>query len=390
MPTIHPTSALPGPAQYPAILLLIFAACISTTAAVRFASPGFAPSEMDDQGRLAEDWGLLQIALSESGAGANTKPSVTSILLDGVIPAAQARSQHGPLALTLTAFRSPIWPAGVDVLTADIEETGGAPARARLALRLPDNVRVGARTVALGARTVVALPAGTRASQATREWGWSDDAVSNPRWARPAADCDPAFQNIRAGMGGVPILYAFKIEPKSSLTVVLGFCESHWAQSGQRPMVCRVEGAPPQEVDPIARWGQHRPGALVFPARDANGDGKLDVAVLPQLGAPDQNPILNVIWLFPPTASLNLDQVIAGRLNGVAIRRVDAGGKEDQCLYAGGTVDYSVALPARGKATFTFLVACQGASAPLPDQSEWTLEKLRAAARGVWQDWREP
>ena len=44
-------------------------------------------------------------------------------------------------------------------------------------------------------------------------------------------------------MGGVPILYHFKVEPKAEVNVVLGFCESHWAQSGQRPVICQVEGA---------------------------------------------------------------------------------------------------------------------------------------------------
>lgn len=368
------------------ILLLALTAVSSVPAAVTFTSPGLAPSRMDDQGRLVEDWGPVELALA--GAQPDAPPRVTSVQLDGVIPAAQSRAQWGAVALTLTAFRGPTWPAGVDVLVAELEETRGAPVAAQLAVRLPDNVRVGARTAALGARTVVALPAGVRASQSTREWGWSDDAVALPKWARPGVECDPAFQNVRAGMGGVPIQYLFKVEPRSSANVVLGFCESHWAQAGQRPVVAQVEGAPPQEIDPVAGWGQHRPGALLFPARDANGDGTLEIAVLPKLGAPDQNPILNAIWLFPPGGSVNLDQVIAGRLNGVAVRRVDVGGDSDQCWFAGGAVDYAVSLPAKGTATLTFLVACPGGSAPLPDKSTWTPESLRQAAREVWRDWR--
>ena len=60
-------------------------------------------------------------------------------------------------------------------------------------------------------------------------------------------------------------------------TVVLGLCESHWNAAGQRPLRCRAEGAPEQAVDPVAKWGQHQPGLLVFQARDENGDGKLVV-----------------------------------------------------------------------------------------------------------------
>jgi hypothetical protein len=227
---------------------------------------------------------------------------------------------------------------------------------------------------------VVALPGQPRMEPITHDWGWNDDAVPLPGWAKPAKACDPAFQNIRAGMGGVPINYRIKVEPKSACNVVLGFCESHWNQSGQRPMVCKVEGVATQEVDPIARWGQHQPGVVLFTAKDANGDGFIDVAVLPKLGAPDQNPILNAIWLFPAGAGLNLDQVLAGKLNAVATRYVDVGGPGDQALLATSRVEYSIKLPASGKQELTFLVACRGASAPVPDRTAWTSEKLRRAA----------
>jgi hypothetical protein len=235
---------------------------------------------------------------------------------------------------------------------------------------------------------VLGLPAGTKVSQTMRDWGWADDAAALPGWAKPAVDCDPAFQNIRAGMGGVPILYHFKVDPKAKAKVVLGFCESHWAQAGQRPVICQVEGAPQQEVDPVARWGQHRPGAILFAASDANGDGTVDVSVLPKPGAPDENPILNAIWLFPADASPNLEQVVAGKLNTAASRYVAVGSSSDQSLYAGGRVEYALRLPANATQELTFLVACPGGSAPLPDQTIWTPEKLRQAAAAVWRDWR--
>jgi hypothetical protein len=258
----------------------------------------------------------------------------------------------------------------------------------QLSLTLPETVRLGLRTVTLGGRAVLGLPSGTKVSQVMREWGWADDAVALPGWARPAVDCDPAFQNIRAGMGGVPILYHFKVDHKAKVKVVLGFCESHWSQAGQRPVICQVEGAPLQEVDPLARWGQHQPGAIVFAAGDANGDGTLDVAVLPTPGAPDQNPILNAIWLFPADASPNLEQVITGKLNAAALRYVAVGGANDQSLYAGGRVEYALKLPAHAIQELTFLVACAGSSVPPPDQTAWTPEKLRQSAAAVWRDWR--
>ncbi len=221
-----------------------------------------------------------------------------------------------------------------------------------------------------------------------RDWGWADDAVALPGWARPAVECDPAFRNIRAGMGGVPIHYHFKVAPEARVKVALGFCESHWSQAGQRPVICRVEGASPQEVDPLARWGRHQPGAVAFAASDANRDGTLDVSVLPKPGAPDQNPILNAIWLFPADATPDLEQVVAGKLNAVASRYVAVGGGNDQSLYAGGRVEYALKLAARGTKELTFLVACPGSSVPPPDQTAWTVEKLRQSAAEVWRDWR--
>jgi hypothetical protein len=80
--------------------------------------------------------------------------------------------------------------------------------------------------------------------------------------------------------------------------------------------------------------------------------------------------------------------VIAGKLNGTALRYVAVGSSNDQSLYAGGRVEYSLKLPANGSRELTFLVACSGASVPLPDGTAWTNEKLRQSAVAVWRDWR--
>jgi hypothetical protein len=169
--------------------------------------------------------------------------------------------------------------------------------------------------------------------------------------------------------------------------VVLGFCESHWASAGQRPVIARVEGAPPQEIDPIARWGRHRPGAIPFAARDADSDGRLDVAVLPRPGAPDQNPILNVIWIFPAGDPPALDKLLAGQLNDAAQYYVDVGGQKDQSIYPPGKMEFPVHLEAGATQELTFLVACIGGEAPVPSTSTWDAANLLRAARDVWRDW---
>jgi len=357
--------------------------------AVEFGSPAAPPSRMDSDGALIEDWGRLSWALSGPGIAPNTPVAVSAVKLDGVIPAAVARSRMGVLDATATAFRSPTFPAGTDVLTVQLKNTSGAQVHATLTLSLPDGARVGRRTVMWGGRAVVTLPAPVEVSTKTREWGSDDDSTPMPGWARPDEECDPAFRNIRAGLNGVPIVYRFTVPAGSAADVVLGFCESHWESAGQRPFVCAVEGTAPVTVDPLARWGRHKPGALLFQARDTDRDGKLVVSVLPGPGAPDPNPILNVIWLFPAGTNPNQEQVVRGRLNALATRMVDVGGDKDQSLYEGGKADFAVTVPANGVTELTFLVGAVGGSAPMPDKTGWTVETLRRAALEVNRDWKE-
>ncbi len=351
-------------------------------------SPGMPASQMNAEGALFEDWGVFRVKLTGEGVPAAGKVTLTPIKLENVLLAAQATWAQGAIAATLTAFRAPAYPSGIDVVTVKLAETVGKAARATLSLDLPDNTTVGTQTVSAGGRAVISLPAPVSTDAPMREWGYADDAVSLPGWGKPSVPCDPAFKNIRAGMNGVPIHYTFPVERGASYNVVLGLCESHWGSAGQRPVICQVEGAKKVEVDPIARWGQHKPGALLFEAKDANGDGRLDVDVLPRLGSPDVNPILNVIWIFPSGAGLNLDQVISGRMNPLALRYVDVGGAGDQSLFAPGKVEYTVDLPANGAQEFTFLVAAAGNTAPVPGKSAWTAEKLKKAALDVWSGWK--
>lgn len=363
-------------------------ASFAFAADVSFTSPGFPPSQMDAAGRLVEDWGAVSVKLSGEGV-TDAAPAVAAVKLDGVVPAVQAVSRHGAVALTLTAFRAPAFPAGVDAFSVRVEEKQGRAANVIVALDLPAKVHAGLRTARLGGRAVLTLPPREESGERPRDWGHCDEASSLPGWAKPAVPCDPAFRNIRAGMGGAPIIYRFAVRPKSKANVVLGFCESHWAEAGQRRLSCRVEGAQPQEVDPIAKWGRHKPGALLFDARDEDGDGRIGVTVCGAANAKDKNPILNAIWIFPAGPPPDLKQVIAGKLSATARCYVDVGGQNDQSLYPGGKLEYRLSLPACGSQELAFFAACQGGVAPIPDASAWTAETLRRAAREVWRDWRE-
>ncbi|HSV74806.1 MAG TPA: hypothetical protein VLH79_13690 [Chthonomonadales bacterium] len=351
-------------------------------------TPGLAPSHVDAEGRLVQDWGTLGIALS--GEGVRTgPPSVSAVSVAPGVPGVRVVRDGGVVALEKAVFRAPVWPAGLDVVTVRLASNTGRDAPVRLTVQLPQGARVGRRLVTLGGRALVGLPESPTPVREVREWGHWDEATDLPGWARPESESDPAFRNIRAGMGGVPIAYRFSVQPGAAANVFLGFCESHWQAAGQRPLVCQVEGAPLQEVDPIARWGVHRPGVVLFAARDANGDGKLDIAVLPKPGAPDTNPILNAIWLFPAGAAPTADAVVSGRMNALATRVVDVGGPGDQALEAAGALLYDLVVPSAGM-ELTLLVASPGASVELPGRTAWTPETLRAAAARVMAEWRGP
>lgn len=370
------------------VAALAMAAVAAAAEPVSFTSPGLPPSTMDSEGRLVADWGTLGIRLF--GEGITEGPvEVESIKLDDVIPAARATAARGAVNLICTAYRAPAFPSGIDVFTVRVEEAKRQPCELTLALDMPEKAERGMRTVKLGGRSVLALPADAMAAQALREWGYCDEATSLPGWAKPAVPCDAAFKNIRAGMGGVPIVYRFAVPPKSAAIVVLGFCESHWAEPAQRPLVCRVEGAPAQEIDPVGKWGQHQPGALLFKSRDENGDGQLEVVVRAAPQAPDRNSILNAIWILPPRKMPDPAQAIAGQLNAAATYYVDVGGEKDQSIYPPGKLEYKLELPAGGARELTFLTACSGA-VPSPDTTAWTPATLRRAAAEVWRDWPAP
>ncbi len=153
------------------------------------------------------------------------------------------------------------------------------------------------------------------------------------------------------------------------------------------PVICQVEGAESKTVDAIAQWGRHVPGVVAFAARDANGDGRLDVAVRPSARAQDLNPILNAIWIFSAGPTPPLASVLAGQASQTASRYVDVGGDQDQSILPPAKLQYAVSLPAGGSQQWTFLVASPGGSAPVPAQSTWDLVSLRRAAREVWRDW---
>jgi hypothetical protein len=346
-------------------------------------SPGFPPSRVDERGAIHEDWGTVALCIREP-AGAKIAGQRYE---QDPVPTAITTAAVGSVTLTQTAYRAPVWPCGIDVLTAQLRNTADEAVAVCLDVIVPEQMTVGESVGMLDGRAVLGLPKGAAPVREERAWGCTGGVVPMPGWARPKGQCDPAFRNISAGMGGVPIIYRFAIPEGAKRTVVLGFCESHWPSAGIRPLEIYVEGAAKSEIDPIAAWSQHRPGCLRFDAADLDRDGRLQVVVAPHPRASDRNTILNVIWVFSPDVYVDTRDVLHGKMTPQAEYYVDVGGEQDQLLYQGGKLTYELRLEPSEKQDLTFFLASPGSpSVPNPEQTAWTSDSLRRAAQDVWAD----
>ncbi|MEW6358539.1 MAG: hypothetical protein AB1696_19550 [Planctomycetota bacterium] len=369
---------------------LVIGICLSGQAedGMLIGAPDMPPTMVDPSGGLRETWGTVRLSLivdgAEAGKASQSRP-------EGDAPTVVTTASAGPLSLTVIAYRAPIWPSGVDVMEAVVKNADKQAKTATLFAIVPEKLQRGGMTFRTGSRTVLSLPP---APPVVKNTGCLTGAQALPKWGKPDAPCDASFHNIRAGMGGIPIEYRFAVEKGSARTVALGFCESHHAEAGKRPQIARVEGAADQAIDPIAKWGQHKPGCLVFDAKDANGDEWIEIAVLPKEGAPDRNPILNTIWIFPAKTAIDAAQVISGAMNKKAEHYVDVGGPSDlpqsvpgKVDFKPGQVSYPLQIEPGKEERLTFLLACAGASAPVWEETAWTPANLRSAADAVWSDW---
>lgn len=343
-------------------------------------SPEMTPTIIGADGSIHEDWGVVTAQLEPLPADVSVQQRYEDVWM----PAVRTETKAGPVSLLQCVYRSPIWPAGVDVLLMRVEAKEAAQATLRLAI--PEEVSVGERLGVAGGRTVLSVLSGPSLSRKMKAWGHMGGITAMPGWASPQGECDPAFRNICAGMGGVPIEYRFAVPAGERRTVVLGFCESFQPNAGIRPLRAKVEGAEDQDVDPIAAWGRHIPGCLRFDATDVDKDGYITVIVNPHPAASDRNPILNAAWVFKPETSIDLEQVKLGKANEAAEYRVDVGGVPDQCIYENGPIAYGLQLTPGQPVDIAFLLAVPGGTAPV-SSTLWTEATLHQAAMEIWGDW---
>jgi hypothetical protein len=136
-------------------------------------------------------------------------------------------------------------------------------------------------------------------------------------WASPADTVDESFRNAAWGAGR-PIRYAVRVKAGSAKRVALGVIEPYKWGPGARLIELRVEGAPPQIIDPMDDNLHNRPHVVFFDARDANRDGWLTIESHAPVNAPDPNISLSGFWVFPEHASIDTTSVINGTASRIA------------------------------------------------------------------------
>jgi len=206
-------------------------------------------------------------------------------------------------------------------------------------------------------------------------------------WGKPKRPCDAAFRNIVAGFSE-PATYHLQAEKGKSYVVAVGLCESHWKEPGRRIIDLVIEGRKVATADPVAPpHGTDVPFVLTFPARDADGDGWITVTSVANPKSPDQNSILNVLWLFEADAARDLapGDIVAGKADRLAACTVDCGGPVEAAGPA--VLDYRVPLEANGSASLWLTLPM--AAAPLKGAKALASRKaedLLAVAEKGWRD----
>lgn len=335
-----------------------------------------------------EDWGSVHVTIECNG-----EPESATLVASNPRERAylcRTKAQTGACLVQTVIFRAPTYPRSCDALRVQVCNPTQAPAKARIVLSHQttlSGLTLSPGGLSAGSRKLISLPKHTPPVLPLNEWGLASNSGPLVNWASPNEPCDPGFRNIRVGWGGEAITYRFRVEPNSQRFVVLGLCESHWDAPKQRPLVLQVEGAPDVSVDPIAEWGRHVPRCIGFSARDVDGDSFLTVSSVTPTNAPDRNSILNVVWVFRTDAPQDLDAVKRGERTPSAEYYVDCGGQQDPSLYAVGDIIYELDLPPKASRMLSFLIACQGASAPESLTDEIAVDRLEQAASSLWAEY---
>jgi hypothetical protein len=117
----------------------------------------------------------------------------------------------------------------------------------------------------------------------------------------------PMFGHWLIGEGR-PVVCRFVAQPNTHYRVFVGLNEAFWDRAGQRVMDIEIAGKVVATLESFHKAKGTPSGFLCRTTADARG--RVEVRVCPHPGAPDQNPIVCGVLLFPDDAALDVKSVI--------------------------------------------------------------------------------
>ncbi len=108
-----------------------------------------------------------------------------------------------------------------------------------------------------------------------------------------------------------PLVCAFHGQPQTNYQVFIGLIEDYWDHAGQRLIDINLGGKVIATLDTF-NGAKGKPHGYVFPAT-TDQKGELWIRIPPHPGAPDQNPAVCGLLLFPAGVRVDVEDVIANR-----------------------------------------------------------------------------
>jgi hypothetical protein len=128
-----------------------------------------------------------------------------------------------------------------------------------------------------------------------------------------------------------PVRYRIDVAPNSRKQIALGFCDSYREPGGiRRVMELEVEGAPTKRINPAKKGGTNVPQVVLFEAKDADGNGEVEVEIAASSKTEDPNVFVNALWMFEAGANVNKQALVRGSATERAEVYVDSGREAEQ------------------------------------------------------------
>jgi len=295
----------------------------------------------------------IAFRLSGGGSGAGREispgdfPSFRLGLAGDCFPGIWGGWEHEGLLYKVTAFTVPSGDCGnFDLYRLDVQNLGDRPLPSQLvaAVEGPPDLRIeGPAVRGLGSHPFVVADPPAGATRILRERGLCDKRAKAYATGGGPGPTEPAIATYRLGLDGVPVAYRFKppaAPAAGAVTVYLastphagGHLIERAAKKGDHVLEYRAEGCAPKGVDFVG-WLEEkvRPICIGFDgARDADGDGSIEVSVRAAGASRIRHAILSAIYVFPDAfRPESIDAIVNGSLNERCLLRIDVGSTPEQ------------------------------------------------------------